>query len=141
MCALWREYMDFHRERDPHFTMTGDGHRRFGRFVSRHMTARNSRVMVAEQDGKIVAYCMAVLTKYPPVFKRRDCGAVFDLAVTRRCRRTGIGEKLYRAVEEWFARRGVHRIEVRVAITNETSTSFWRKMGFTPFVTTVFKRI
>jgi len=72
---------------------------------------------------------LATLAKYLPVFETRDYGTVFDLAVTKRCRRTGIGERLYHAAETWFADHGVHRIEIRVAMSNESSTSFWQKMG------------
>jgi ribosomal protein S18 acetylase RimI-like enzyme len=138
---LWKEFMDFHKQRDPHFARSADGHECFKDFIAGHMSADTSCVLVAEQDGCVVAYCLATLAKYPPVFENRDYGTVFDLAVARRCRRTGIGEKLYRAVETWFADHRVHRIEIRVAVSNEVSTSFWSKMGFDPYVTTVFKNI
>jgi ribosomal protein S18 acetylase RimI-like enzyme len=139
--TLWQEFMDFHKQRDPHFARSADGHERFKEFIAGHMTAQTSCVLVAEQDGNVVGYCFATLAKYPPVFENRDYGTVFDLAVTQRCRRAGIGEKLYHAAEGWCAQHGVHRIEIRVAVSNETSTSFWKKMGFRPYVTTVFKNI
>jgi GNAT superfamily N-acetyltransferase len=110
-------------------------------FIAGHITADTSCVLVAQQDGRLVGYCLAVLAQYPPVFQTRDYGTVFDLAVTRQCRRAGVGEKLYRAAEAWFADRGIHRIEIRVAVSNEVSTAFWKKMGFSPYVTTVFKNI
>jgi ribosomal protein S18 acetylase RimI-like enzyme len=138
---LWQEFMDFHRNRDPHFARSADGHERFKEFISGHMTSENSFVLVAEQGGRLVGYCLATLAKYPPVFEDRDYGTVFDLAVTERSRRTGIGERLYRMTEAWFAEHNIHRIEIRVAVSNETSTAFWKKMGFNPFVTTVFKNI
>ncbi len=139
--TLWQEFMDFHKERDPHFARSADGHERFKEFIAGHMAAETSCVLVAEQDGNVVGYCLATLAKYAPVFENLDYGTVFDLAVTVRCRRTGIGEKLYRAAEAWFAQRGVHRIEIRVAVSNKTSTSFWKKIGFRPYVITVFKNI
>lgn len=139
--ALWQEFMDFHQERDPHFARSADGHERFKEFIAGHMATETSCVLAAEQDREVVGYCLATLAKYPPVFETRDYGTVFDLAVTKRCRGTGIGERLYHATETWFADHGVHRIEIRVAVSNEASTSFWQKMGFNPFVTTVFKKI
>lgn len=139
--TLWREFMDFHRDRDPHFARTADGHERFKEFISGHMASENSCVLVAEQDENIVGYCLATLALYPPVFENRDFGTVFDLAVTERYRRTGIGERLYRMTERWFAERNVHRIEIRVVESNETSTAFWGKMGFNPYVKTVVKNI
>jgi ribosomal protein S18 acetylase RimI-like enzyme len=139
--VLWQEFMDFHRQRDPHFARSADGHERFKEFIGGQVTADTSCVLVAIQDGTVVGYCLAALAKYPPVFEHRDYGTVFDLAVTSRCRRTGIGEQLYRAIEAWFVEHNVHRIEIRVAVSNEVSTAFWRKMGFSPFVMTVFRKI
>jgi ribosomal protein S18 acetylase RimI-like enzyme len=138
---LWQEFMDFHKKRDPHFARSTNGHERFKEFISRHMISESSCVLVADQKGKAVGYCLATLAKYPPVFENRDYGMVYDLAVTKRCRRNGIGGRLYHAAQTWFADHGIHRIEVRVAVSNETSTAFWRKMGFKPYVETSFKTI
>ena len=138
---LWVEFMDFHKRRDPHFARAADGRRRFQDFISTHIVAHTSRVLVAEVRGRVVGYCLAVLSQYPPVFRNRDYGSVFDLAVTARFRRRGIGTRLFRAAEAWFADRSVRRIELRIAVTNEVSTAFWRKMGFQPFVTTLFETL
>lgn len=138
---LWKELIDFHKKRDPHFTRAADGHERFKDFISGHMMSETSCVLVAEQDGETVGYCLATLAKHPPVFENQEYGMVCDLAVTERCRRNGIGERLFRSVQTWFADHGIHRIELRVVVANETSTAFWRKMGFNPYITTVFKSI
>ena len=138
---LWKEFMDFHKKRDPHLSQSTDGHERFKEFISGHMISDTSCLLVAEQGTAVVGYCLATLTKYPPVFEDRDYGVVFDLAVTELCRRSGIGERLFHEAEAWFAARGIHRIELRVAVSNETSTAFWKKMGFSSYVTTVFKNI
>jgi ribosomal protein S18 acetylase RimI-like enzyme len=138
---LWQEFMDFHRERDSHFTRSADGHERFKEFVSNHITSDNSCVLVAEKEGSVVGYCLATLAKYPPVFDKQDYGTIFDLAIAEPYRRMGIGERMYQTVQSWFSERGVHRIELRVVVTNEISTAFWRKMGFKPYVETAFKTI
>jgi ribosomal protein S18 acetylase RimI-like enzyme len=139
---LWLELMDFHKRLDPHFSLSADSHMRFKEFISDHIKSDTSRVLVAEEDSKALAgYCLAALAKHPPVFDRRDYGIVFDLAVTERRRRQGIGERLYNAAEAWFAGRGIHRIEVQVAVSNEVSASFWWKMDFNPYITTEFKDI
>lgn len=139
--TLWQEFMDFHRERDPAFARSADGHEHFKEFIASHFERESSLVLVAEQDGALVGYCLAVLSKSPPVFENRDYGTVFDLAVTQRCRRAGIGEKMYKKTETWFSELGVHRIELRVVVSNEIATAFWRKMGFQPHVENLFKKI
>ena len=139
--SLWKEYMDFHKSRDSHYWRTKNGHKVFKKFVAGHMASGASRVLVAEQNGNVVGYCLAALAKYPPVFRSRDYGTIFDLAVNAPCRRKGIGEKLYREARRWFCDHKIHRIELRVAISNKTSYAFWKKMGFKPYVTTVVKHV
>lgn len=138
---LWKEFMDFHKERDPAFTRSADGHEHFKQFLAGHLEKESSLVLVAELDGALVGYCLAMLAKSPPVFENRDYGSVYDLAVTQRCRRAGIGEKMYKKAESWFSDQGVHRIELRVVVSNEVATAFWRKMGFKPHVENLYKKI
>lgn len=139
---LWQELMDFHKSLDPHFTRSIDGHVRFQEFISDHMKSDTSCVMVAEDECKaLVGYCLGTLAKHPPVFAARDYGIILDLSVTRQYRRWGIGERLYHETEAWFADKGIHRIEVQVAVSNEASAAFWWKMDFNPYITTEFKNI
>ena len=138
---LWKEFMDFHKAGDSHCTRSSDGLERFREFIAGHMTSDSVLLLVAEQNGDVVGYCIAKLAKYPPVYESRDYGAVSDLAVSAAHRRTGIGERLYLAAQAWFADRGIHRIEVGVALSNETSRAFWKKMGFSPYLTLAYRTI
>ncbi len=138
---LWKEFMDFHKAGDSHFTRSADGHERFKEFITQHISSESACVWVAEKDGKVVGYCLAMLAKRPPVFGSLDYGAVFDLAVSGAYRRSGIGERLYLAAQTWFADHGIHRIEVAVALSNEVSRAFWKKMGFSPYLTKACKTI
>ena len=139
--ALWQEFMDFHKERDSCFTRSADGHERFGEFVSGRIASDAACVLVAEQQGAIVGYCLATISKYPPVFAQQTYGSIVDLAVTAACRRSGIGQALAAEACRWFAARAIHRIEARVAVANEVSTAFWAKMGFAPYLAIVTKEI
>jgi len=138
---LWQEFMDYHKRCDPHFTRSVNGHEIFKDFISGHMNLDTSCVLVAENSEKIVAYCLATISKHLPVFEDRDYGTILDLAVTEQYRRKSIGYKLYKEVESWFVERGVHRIEIRVVTSNLVSTNFWRKMKFIPYVETAFRNI
>jgi GNAT superfamily N-acetyltransferase len=63
------------------------------------------------------------------------------MAVTKNYRRSGIGERMYKLIQDWFKQQDVNRIELRVSLPNEISTSFWRKMGFKPYLETVVKKL
>ncbi|MCX7009144.1 MAG: GNAT family N-acetyltransferase [Kiritimatiellaeota bacterium] len=131
--------MDFHRERDSHYTRAADGAARFRDFISGHLVSENSRVLVAVHGNLIIGYCLAMLVQLPAVFAQRVHGDIFDLVVTAAYRRRGVGVNLVTTAQAWLRSCGVRRIETRVATTNEISTAFWRKMGFRPFAAHVFK--
>jgi ribosomal protein S18 acetylase RimI-like enzyme len=136
---IWKEFMDFHAVRDRHFTRSVQGHERFADFISGRIVHDASCVVVAEQAQKVVGYCLAVLSHYPPVFLYDTYGMISDLAVSASHRRQGIGQALVEHALAWFAERKISRIELRVAITNEISMAFWRKMGFNPYVEILYK--
>ncbi len=139
--ALWEEMMDFHRQRDTFFTQSEDGAGNFERFILQQMDESESCVLVADAGGQAAGYCLAVISEHPPVFVNRRFGSIFDLAVTASRRNQGVGEMLVRRAEAWFGQRDIHRIEVRVAVANEVSMPFWRKMGYAPYVETMYRRI
>lgn len=141
IAELWKEFMDFHKARDSHFSRSAYGHKNFADFVSGHISSDDSYVLVAENWGDVIAYCLATVAKNPPVFEVKQYGAVFDLAVSEPYRRQGIGERMLLTAQDWFRERDIHRIEIRVALSNEVSTGFWRKMGFEPYLETVMKEI
>ena len=138
---LWKELMDFHKERDQHFTRSADGHKRFAEFVSGRMVHETSCVLVAEQQDEIIGYCLATISKYPPVYEYQEYGAIFDLAITEKYRRKGIGQALVEAALQWFSEQKIRRVEVRIATSNEVSTAFWKKIGFVPYLEVVYKEI
>ena len=138
---LWKELMDFHKERNRHFTRSADGHKRFAEFISGRMVHEKSCVLVAEQRDEIVGYCLATISKYPPVYEHQEYGAIFDLALTENYRRKGIGQALVEAALQWFSEQEIHRVEVRVATSNEISTAFWKKIGFVPYLEVIYKEI
>lgn len=141
IAVLWKELMDFHKARDPRFTRSSDGHNNFAKFIGEQISADDSCVLVGESGGSVVAYCLATITNNLPVFEEKQYGALFDLAVAESFRRQGLGERMFHMVHDWFQQKSIRRIEIRVALSNEISTAFWRKIGFTPYLETLVKEI
>jgi GNAT superfamily N-acetyltransferase len=138
---LWKELMDFHKERDRLFSRSATGHEGFADFITGHMSSDTSCVFVAEAGTDIVGYCLAIVEEYPPVLEIKEYGLVQDVAVTEKYRRGGIGKRLLKEARSWLSEKGIRRIEARVARTNGVATRFWAKMGFTPYLETVFVEI
>lgn len=137
--GLWKEFMDFHKTCNQQFTRASDGHKKYVHFVTEQIEKITSCVLVAEWENKIVGYCVATISRYPPVFDRREFGYISDLAVSEVWRRRGIGKKIVEEIQNWFLEREIHRFEVRVLTTNDLSTSFWRKMDFLPYAEILHK--
>lgn len=136
--GLWKEFMAFHRKEDSIFTLAPDGEEWFAQFVEGNIDSEAACVYVAVVNGRLVGYCQAKADRYPPVIAEPDYGQILDVAVTADYRRAGVGEKMFRALYDWFSLKGVHRIEVRHWKSNEVAANFWRKMGFQPCLETLF---
>ena len=135
---LGEELLDFHKDRDPFFTRAANSRDVFAKFVEANICSEAACVYVAVVNGKIVGYCQGMLEKHPPVLVETDYGHILDMMVTANFRRTGAGEKMVSALRDWFLLKGVHRIEVRRLISNEIASRFWAKMGFEPYLETLF---
>jgi GNAT superfamily N-acetyltransferase len=133
LIKLWKELMVFHQKRDKFFAISSDGPARFEEFALACLENKLAYLKVAEMQAELVGYCLAVISEYPPVFETKKYGQIFDLAVTAGKRQQGIGAAFFQDVKTWFVLQGVHRLEAGVAVSNEISTKFWRKMGLTAY--------
>jgi N-acetylglutamate synthase-like GNAT family acetyltransferase len=138
---LWKELMDFHKELDRFFSRSATGHKQFAEFVTGHIKNENSCVIVAEHNGNLVGFCLATISKYPPVLKLKEYGEILGMAVSGKCRQRGIGARLLKALRQWFLKRGIKRIEVRFATANKVAERFWTKMGFQTYLKTASLKI
>jgi ribosomal protein S18 acetylase RimI-like enzyme len=138
---LWKEFMDFHKEKDPFFERSKDGHTNFKKFLEKNLRNSEWLILVAEEKSEIVGYCSAAIMKYPRVLKTREYGYIQDLAVGVDYRRMGVGKMLYVRVKNWFKQNKISRIELDVASGNEAAQKFWRKLKFKDFTEKLVKDI
>jgi len=127
--SLWCEFIDFHERYDSYYKRSENGAKAFGQFVDKQISNRNALVLIAQVDKETCAYLIARLENRPSVFVETRYGMIYDIAVSEKYRRNGIGEKLYHATIDWFQKRKVERIELNVATSNPVSMKFWTKIG------------
>lgn len=139
--ALWEELMDFHRAKDPFFERAPNGGNLFARFVEENICNDAACVLVAVVEEKVVGYCQGFLDRHPPVIAEPEYGQVLDFAVTASHQGTGIGAQMFEILREWFRREGVRRLEVRHSTFNEAAACFWPRMGFKPYLQTLFMEL
>jgi GNAT superfamily N-acetyltransferase len=138
---IWKELMDFHKELDSLFSRSATGHERFAEFVTSNMEKEDSCVLVAADGGHIVGYCQACISNYPPVLVKEKYVEIFDMAVTKKYQRQGIGRMIIDALRRWYADKDVDRIELKYLTANKSAEKFWTKMGFKSYLETVFMEI
>ncbi len=135
---VWKEMMIFHAQRDEFFNAAENAAENFAEYMKSNIADEKCLALVAEDEKQVVGYCLAKLLQYPPVFEVLDYGELSELAIAGNYRRSGIGQALFKRARSWLESKAIKRIEVRAVVTNEVSTAFWRKMGFTPYVETLF---
>ena len=138
---VWRELMEFHVQRDACYTTCDGAEEAFSSYVCENIEKDDAMVLVAQDDEKIVGYCQCLVAANPPVYAIKKYGNLADTAVLEQYRRNGIGKQMVEQAMEWFKAKGLERIQVRMAVTNEVSTRFWRKMGFEAFAETLSQSI
>ena len=131
--SLWCEFIDLHGYYDKYYKRSKNGSKVFGKFIDKQIRERNSLVLVGLINKVICAYLSAKIDSRPAVFSETKYGYITDIAVAKKYRRNGIGEKLYYKAFEWFRNRKIKRIELTVATSNPISINFWTKLGFKPY--------
>ena len=131
--SLWCEFIDFHERYDGYYKRLENGAGAFGQFVKKQISDRNAFVLIAKLDKETCGYLIARLENRVPVFVETRYGMIYDIAVSEKYRRKGIGEKLYGSSIDWFQKKKVKRIELNVTTSNPISMKFWTKMGLKPY--------
>ena len=131
--TLWCEFMELHESYDNYYKRAKNGSSVFSEFIDKQISNRNSLVLVGLIKKVICAYLCAKIENRPSVFSEKKYGFISDIAVAKKYRRNGIGEKLYNEAVEWFQKRKIKRIELRVATSNPISINFWSKLGLKPY--------
>lgn len=136
---MWKEYMDFHKEMDRIFTRTEDGHLTVGQYLRDQIDSDDSQVLVAEDEGHVVAYAISQVSSHPPEYLYKKHGHIDDMFVKSNYRRKGIGEEMLARISEWFESQNVRRIELRAVPENHIGYAFWKKHGFTDYVHVLYR--
>lgn len=138
---LWKELMEFHKPMSSNFEMSPDAELKFTLFLKSCIKSpEKTFVIVAEdQPSQIIqGYILGVIGKYPPVFKIQQFGDITDICVARDMRRHAIGKKLVEEAKNWYKKRGIRLIHIQAATKNPISQAFWKKMGFIPYLETMY---
>lgn len=125
---------DLHTRLDPRFTTSLIANEVMAKWVEENIQDRNSLVIVAMHQERVVGYCLGMILENPPVVTEPLYGYISEIAVEEAFRRKGIGGTLLKEVHRWFKEKNASYIEVNASIYNQISRSFWRRYGYKEFL-------
>ncbi len=128
---LAAELVRFHHAIDPErfFLPTGveEGYRRW---LGTELANADAVVLVAELGGEVVGYVYGRLEERDFNMLLSAHAALHDVLVIDRAKRTGAGEALITEFARLAAERGVPRVVLHTATSNERAQRLFRKLGF-----------
>ena len=128
---LWSWMVAEHAELDPDtFRPSGNGAEVYARFVEDRIADEDSRVLVADNEGRLVGYiCGGIAEIRAEMFEPLRCGLISDIFVQESERRNGIGRELVERLALWFRARDVATFEWYTSARNPSALAFWRALG------------
>lgn len=141
VAQLWREMMEYHISLDSRFELAVGSDEAYQEYLRSTMTGYDSAIFVAESDGKVVGYTIAMILSNPAVFALERYGFISEMGVDKRFQRRGVGRKMWEHARRWLKRRGISVMQLNVSPRNEKGYSFWKKMGCTEFLTIMWHDI
>jgi ribosomal-protein-alanine N-acetyltransferase len=100
---------------------------RFSRSAMRTFAeARKARVVVAEDDGQMVGFCIVHVERV----QGKKVGYVVTLDVAPEHRRSGLGRALMQAMEKTVIAEGGSAMALHVYVGNSPAIAFYERSGF-----------
>jgi ribosomal protein S18 acetylase RimI-like enzyme len=131
---LWEKLVIYHRDLDQDMPKaTHNGAELYGQNLRSRLNDSHTRVFVAEEDGRVVAYVLGVIVDLlPEIFEQELSGFLADIYVAEAYRGHGIGRGLVEALATWFQDQGVRYFDWHVAAANQDALAFWESIGARP---------
>lgn len=150
LIILFQQEIAYQREITPFLDVSSDFNWRH--FVEKKLNNPNERVIVAEEDPKLLGYIDVRVMVPSPSSRRRNIvrrifrqetppsfvqtgtvGRIDDCYVEPQFQLRGIGSALLKEGLTWLRARGATRIDLAVSTANTNGRAFWEKRGFSPY--------
>jgi len=91
---------------------------------------RFASVVIAEEQGNVIAFVAGRIRTLPPYFGSTTIGAISEVFVCESHRGAGIGRRLLAFALEWFQAQQINRVELQVVAGNPGAVRFYRQLGW-----------
>ena len=136
---LWGMLARHHEDISDDFELAWDSKRKWADYLKRKFAEISTKLVVAEEEEKLVGFMLCMLSPNTPIFKERKIGVISDVYVLEELRRKGVANKMLDVALRWFKKNKVRSIQLAVAHANLEARAVWRSLGFEPYM--LYKRL
>ncbi len=135
------DFMRYLAEIDPYLTPSKEVKKVYLAHFKKAVHSGNRFLLVAEENGKIIGYALAKISRTPPVVKIGRYGVVDDVYLEKKYRGRGIAGQFLEEMYAWFGRKGISNVELYVLPKNKIGRNAWKKYGFKEYTLRLRKKI
>ena len=101
---LWKYLMDYHHGLDQRGLLrrSKQGYVNFQKHLKKQLKSKRNQVLVTLDKDKVIAYSMAGIIDYPPIYILKKYGLITNLCVDRAFQRKGIATRMMKEILAWF---------------------------------------
>src|SRR5512136_969675 len=115
---LWTERAEYHSELSDDFALAWDSRLRWSRYLASKFREISTKIVVADEDGKLVGFMLCLLSPNVPVYAERKIGVISDVYVLPERRNRGLTKLMFHHAVKWFRKNKVKSIQLAVAAAN-----------------------
>jgi len=98
--------------------------------VSESLKDKNTVVLLAKLDKKIIGYCVGGIEEAPSYASKIKIGYIYTVIINEKFRGKGIGKNILEELMKWFKDQNIKNIELEVDARNKLGIDFWKNNNF-----------
>jgi ribosomal protein S18 acetylase RimI-like enzyme len=131
---LWEQLAKHHEGMSDSLLLATDSKKKWSRYLRERFSEISTKLIVAQEDGEIVAFMLCLLEPNVPVYRERQIGVISDVYVKEGLRRKGLARRMLDLAVVWFKKNKVRTVRLNVAAANLEARAAWRMIGFEPLM-------
>lgn len=145
IAKLSKELYDFHQKYGWYEKFKKNYEDILKRDIQKTMKLKDSAVIVAEINSKIIGYVSVLMSPNPrepvEIYVWKKEAEIVDLFVKEGYRNQRVGEKLFKAAQEFSKKHGAEVLSVVTSIKNKSVHQFYLREGMDSYDTVFVKRL
>jgi ribosomal protein S18 acetylase RimI-like enzyme len=133
LVELHKKSSDYHRKIDKIYASNTNSNRAYKDFLLNDITKRTLRIIIAEDDVKLIGFISAKIKRTDPYTAPPKVGIIIDGFVESRYQKMGIGHRMTKEMFLWFKKNKIKCVMLDADSRNKIGLHAWQKYGFKEF--------